>query len=853
MGTRLDLVCPLMGGTGARLLLAGLLAVAAVGVPATPVAADATANDNGFLVRASLGYNNLTRAGQWAPLTVDVISLGAAFDGTILVLAQQNLPYRYGASGSSGLSGPTYEFHLSLAANERKRLAAAVLVPATGSFSVELVQGGRTLVTVPATSQAAQSLVAVLSDQPDPIAGALRSLNLGVRPLPSVVTLSNADLPDTEPLLRGFDLIVIDDWSTDLLTASQRRALVDYVAMGGNLLLGSGVAWHRTLSGIDASLLPMQPTGTQIVDMDTTIPGEGSPPATISPGANPSLSPTPSANPLATPRPTPSATPSPAPSLAPPPPMQVEIVTANSVSGSVWLSEHGNPLLIEKSVGAGGVGMSTFDWGAAPIAGWANAAPLLRLAAGRLLLGEPQTPRSSGGQTTWLFGAAAPLPNRTQGDTIAAAVITLPQRDLPSVPLTALFVLIYAVLIFPGNFLLLRAIGRLQLAWVTLPVMALVFISGVYVTGLNSKARLIQRNQITVVYTQPDWTRSLHISYGAVFAPSQGDYHAQVATDGLIAPLDQGTGNGDVHVRPGAGIVDTVNAGAFSMHGFLNESIQPTPGITAVASSAAAAPGSGASPLSVRIHNGSTVTLSGGYVVAGLSAQPVPDLAPGSSADVPIPAPQFLGQFSAQLYSGFPPYGTRPPTPEQLEGNERNTVLSMLLMNNGGLNPLGAGTRAVGPVFIAWSTDPQGPQAVNGTTPVNRNETAYITPIQLSPPPPGPVPAGLIAARLVESSVNASTVVYELAVPIQGDSLRSVSIQYTYPSYSYPPGSGLPIQYWDWTAATWKVGALVYSPTQSGVLSLPATAIEPTSRVVRLRMLSVSRLGASQIYLRGAS
>lgn len=528
-------------------------------------------------------------------------------------------------------------------------------------------------------------------------------------------------------------------------------------------------------------------------------------------------------------------------------------MTANSVSGSVWLSEHGNPLLLEKSVGAGGVGMSTFDWGAAPIVGWQNATPLLRLAAGRLLLGQPQTLRSVGGRTTWLFGAPAQLPNRIQGDPLAAAVLTLPNRDLPSVPLTALFVLIYAVLIFPGNYFLLRAVGRLQLAWVTLPVIAVVFIGGIYVTGLSSKARLIQRNQITVVYTQPDWTRSLHISYSAVFAPSQGDYHAQVATDGLTAPLDQGTGNGDVHVRPGAGIVDTVNAGSFSMHGYFNESIQAFPGITAVASSAGTAPGSGASPLSVRIHNDSSVSLSGGYVVAGVSAQPVPDLAPGASADVLITSPQFLGQVSAQLYPGSSPYGSAPPTPQQLEGNERNAVLGMLMTTNPSLNPLGANPRPVGPVFIAWSTDPQGPQAVNGTIPLNRNETAYITPVQLSPLPPGPLPSGLITARMVQSNLNGGTVVYELAVPVQGDSLRNVSVQYAYPSYTYPPGTGLRIEYWDWMAASWKVGAVLYSPTPSGSLSLPAAAIEPASSVVRLRTPSVFRLGASQIYLRGAS
>src|ERR1700736_3208032 len=172
MGTLLDLVCPLMGGTRVRLLLAGLLAVAAVTVPAMPVAADDTVHDNGFIVRSSLGYGNVARAGQWAPLTVDVTSLGPTLDGTILVLAQQNPLYRYGSSGYSGLAGSTYEFHLSLAPFDHKRISVGVLVPGTSSFVVELVQGGRTLVTVPATSQAAQSLIGVLSDQPDSVVAA---------------------------------------------------------------------------------------------------------------------------------------------------------------------------------------------------------------------------------------------------------------------------------------------------------------------------------------------------------------------------------------------------------------------------------------------------------------------------------------------------------------------------------------------------------------------------------------------------------------------------------------------------------------------------------------------------------
>jgi hypothetical protein len=682
---------------------------------------------------------------------------------------------------------------------------------------------------VRAAARNVQSLVGVLSDEPDAVIGALRSLDLGARPTPDAVTLSSAELPDTEPLLRAFNLIVIDDYSTDLLTASQRRALVDYVAMGGNLLLGSGVAWHRVLSGIDPSLLPMQPTGTEIVPMDVAIPG-------VQPA----------------PRPTPTAIASPVPSPTPEPPMQVEIATAGAISGSAWLSEYGNPLLLEKAIGAGGVGMSTFDWAAAPIVTWHNATPLLRMAASRLLLGQPQTVRTIGGQTTWVFGSAPQVPEHSQSDPIASAVITLPERDLPSVPLTALFVVLYAALIYPVNYYLLRAIGRLELAWVTLPVVALVFIGGIYVTGLGSKARSVQRNEITIVYTQPGWSRSLHVTYGAVFAPSAGDYHAQISPSGLVAPLDGGAGNGDVQVRPQDDVVDTVNAGAFSMHGYVGESIQPSPAITAVATYFKGA-------LSVHVHNGSGASLSGGYVVAGSSTGAVPDLGPGANADVVLQSPTFVGQTAPQVYPGSSPYyyGSAPATAEQIEGNERNAVLSMMLTINQSGSSLAAPTAPVGPVFVGWSTLPEGPQSVNGSTPVTRSETAYVVPIAISPLPPGALPQGMVKARMVQAPVLGGSItpgatgggstassVYEIVVPVNDAFPHRIAIGYTIP---VPEGGA---EYWDWSSGTWVIAP--EAPFSLG--SLPISAMDPASRIVRFRLalpLSFSANALNGIWLGG--
>src|SRR2546428_785962 len=84
-------------------------------------------------------------------------------------------------------------------------------------------------------------LIGVLSDQPATL-NALAATNPGGISS-SVVHLAAEDLSDTGLVLRPFDLLAIDDFATDTLTAAQRAALVDYVVNGGSLLLGTGGAW----------------------------------------------------------------------------------------------------------------------------------------------------------------------------------------------------------------------------------------------------------------------------------------------------------------------------------------------------------------------------------------------------------------------------------------------------------------------------------------------------------------------------------------------------------------------------------------------------------------------------------
>jgi len=68
------------------------------------------------------------------------------------------------------------------------------------------------------------------------------------------------EFPSAALELAGLDAVVIDDFNTSTLTTEQRRALADYVSLGGRLLLGGGAAWSRTISSLPEGLTPLRPT-----------------------------------------------------------------------------------------------------------------------------------------------------------------------------------------------------------------------------------------------------------------------------------------------------------------------------------------------------------------------------------------------------------------------------------------------------------------------------------------------------------------------------------------------------------------------------------------------------------------
>src|SRR2546421_468197 len=238
----------------ARVALAAMLATTGL----VAASAGALAADNGLTLTVHVGYQDVLKAGEWMPVTIDAKTSGAPVDGTLEVQEALN-----GQPGVTGL--PIYRQAISLASGTTKRIRTYLTVDTTGAtVTARIIQNGRVIVSKDAASPSTTStLIGVLSDRPTSLDGfaAVHPASIAAR----VVHLRADDIAESAIPLRAFDILAIDDFATDSLTSGQKTAISDFVRSGGDLLLGTGAAWRKTLAGLPSALLPMSVSGTTSV------------------------------------------------------------------------------------------------------------------------------------------------------------------------------------------------------------------------------------------------------------------------------------------------------------------------------------------------------------------------------------------------------------------------------------------------------------------------------------------------------------------------------------------------------------------------------------------------------------
>jgi hypothetical protein len=461
---------------------------------ATPCAAQTA-------LTAEAGLDRYYRSERWLPLQLTLSNQGAPTRAEVrarVATGQQNaaqyvLPERELPSGAN----QRYTLHI-------KAPQGYVSQP----LAVDLYQEGRLINTVrPAASLVGdgdwlvasiargESTVKLLAAVKLPPTQASRGSGAPSQGRNGSVTVNVASLPpENVPTrwhgLEAADLVVIGDVSERDFTTDQQAALVHYVEAGGTLVVTGGVNWRRLASPFFRDLLPVSVTGARTV---SGLPELRSMVAAAGPSGS-----------------------------------QFAMCEASPKPGArVMLSSGGQPAIVAGHRGNGQVIYTGFDPSLPPFRSWEGTASLWKS-----LLLEPGPARIVDGLSRGeSLDAASGGYGGGGGARLADAPFSISQLDIPAFYVVALFLLAYIIVLVPVNYYVLKAKDRKEYAWITTPVIVLVFTVGAYLIGYGHKGGRTLISKVGMVEAHSGQRMGSTLCYAGLFSPKKTTYDVRVAGD----------------------------------------------------------------------------------------------------------------------------------------------------------------------------------------------------------------------------------------------------------------------------------------------------------------------------------
>jgi hypothetical protein len=328
------------------------------------------------------------------------------------------------------------------------------------------------------TSSAAQ--VVIVGDGTGSLRAQLVSRGAG---LPEPISLLPADLPERAEPLAGVEVIV---WAADstALDPAHSRSLERWVAAGGQLIVLGGPDWQARTKAF-SDLLPL--TGLHAVD-GATATGLGSWLGGSAPAG------------------------------------KLTAASGTAASEALVLArlagKSGEPLAAAVSRGAGRVVYFAVDLATDQFRAWDGAALLWsRLVPEDLVSAQ--------------FGGGGFPPD--QLNSMTQALASLPSLDVPPAELLLAVIVGYILLIGPISYLVLRRFDRRELAWLTAPLLVIVFSACSYGIGSSLKGSEVILNQINLVRVAAGGSAASVEAYAGVFSPNKASYDLTVKADALVA------------------------------------------------------------------------------------------------------------------------------------------------------------------------------------------------------------------------------------------------------------------------------------------------------------------------------
>jgi len=581
------------------------------------------------------------------------------------------------------------------------------------------------------------SLVGLLSDDPASLS-LLKDLQVN-EGFAQFIPLQLADLPDRPEGWGSLDSLIVSNIDTQALTSEQQHAMELWLVNGGRLIIAGGPNWQATNSGLQ-KFLPLDTTSTEpvsdLLSLQSYFQTASAPTGEALLNTGPLRS-----------------------------------------SAQAIVAQDGIPVIIQRPFGFGEVIYLAADLAAPPLRNWPDSKKMF----GSLLATRP--PRPPWNSSRWDI----PFSN--------GAASTLSNLNVPPALAVIGWLGLYILVIGPVNFLILKRLKRRTLAWLSIPMIAIIFSGiayGLRTVYLGTRPVL---NRVSVVQAwdgegsaevksliglySPSRARYTLLAKGGFFlypysgSPEYSNSTAQLES-GSTLQWAEGTQMADLPVEIGGLRIVAAQGDVAALPLSQNLVLEIQSGIPI---------------LQGKITNASTATFHNAVLVTPGGWRRLGELAPGSSSAIEIPlaprqgGPEFYSLTSSDILNLDDVTNDRELTPEEIR--QEDLLDSVLSPEGNGVNRGNFGVYLMG-----WLDQSLLPVSLQGKAFDSLDTTLYIA--ELTPSVQyGSTPWDIPTEAMVWESSNPEyspydgldqcqagsyTLKFRPALPIKFSTIRSLGV-----------------------------------------------------------------------------
>ncbi|GAA0182393.1 hypothetical protein SH2C18_47800 [Clostridium sediminicola] len=332
-------------------------------------------------------------------------------------------------------------------------------------------------------------LIGILSDKQDNVSytGDLGNFNFSNNSVLSKgVQLDENIFPENNNTMESFDILIINDFDTSKFNEKQYSALKTWVNNGGTLIIGTGEAYNKTL-GIFMESDDDYLVGKigEVSRVNTSALHEF-----MSLGGNVEV-------------------------------MELDLIDLQLDKGVSMLEDNNSTIVQKIDKGKGTIEVLAFDLGLNPMANWEVRHSFVKKLIKEVYSGDLLS-NSDRGYDKF---------NRIQN-----ILANIPELPMPTAMKTIIIFIIYILLVSPISYLILKKRDKRELMWGVVPVLSIIFVVIMFVSGISTRVSTSVINSINYINVDKEGNKSID-SFASVLTPTKSDIKIDTDENLVLSPM----------------------------------------------------------------------------------------------------------------------------------------------------------------------------------------------------------------------------------------------------------------------------------------------------------------------------